>query len=148
MLRINKKVEYALMALKFMSEEKNVGELTTAREVCDKFQTPFDTTAKVMQAMNNAGLLHSSKGIKGGYGLARQLSQITYMELTRIIEKKDQESVCSKPDGQCELMGNCNIVAPIERLNLTLNKYLEQLTIEQLFRQSFTTAPTFSGFNV
>lgn len=136
------------MALKFMSEEKNVGELTTAREVCDKFHTPFDTTAKVMQAMNNAGLLHSSKGIKGGYGLAKPLSQITYMELTRIIEKKDQESVCSKSDGQCELMGNCNIVAPIERLNLTLNKYLEQLTIEQLFRQSFAAAPMISGFNV
>ena len=66
MLKINKKVEYALIALKLMLE-KEQGELTTAREVSDKFHTPFDTTAKVMQMMNSARMLESVKGVKGGY---------------------------------------------------------------------------------
>ena len=67
MLKINKKVEYALMALKFMAEEKAIGKITSAREICDKFNTPFDTTAKVMQAMNHHKILNSVKGTKGGY---------------------------------------------------------------------------------
>jgi hypothetical protein len=42
MLKINKKVEYALMALKFMADRTrtNSGEeynLTSAREICDEF---------------------------------------------------------------------------------------------------------------
>ena len=52
MLKINKKTEYALMALKFIGEREN-GALVTVREICDVLKTPFDTTAKVMQAMNH-----------------------------------------------------------------------------------------------
>ncbi|MBI2521025.1 MAG: Rrf2 family transcriptional regulator [Bdellovibrio sp.] len=141
MLRINKKVEYALMALKFMSDEKTQGELASAREVCDKFHTPFDTTAKVMQAMNNSGILQSVKGIKGGYILARDLNTLTYMELARILEKKMGESLCRGSEGNCELLKDCNIAAPIERLNITLNQYLDQLSIKQLFDMAFNATP-------
>ncbi|OFZ17231.1 MAG: hypothetical protein A2X86_01915 [Bdellovibrionales bacterium GWA2_49_15] len=141
MLRINKKVEYALMALRFMADEKGQGELASAREVCDKFNTPFDTTAKVMQAMNNSGILQSVKGIKGGYVLARDLGTLTYMELARILEKKMGESLCRGSEGNCELISSCNIVAPIERLNVTLNQYLNQLTIKQLFEMAFSSTP-------
>ena len=58
MLKITKKVEYALIVLKYMGEHP-FGELHSAREICDKFKLPFDTTAKVMQSMNNKGLLNS-----------------------------------------------------------------------------------------
>jgi Rrf2 family nitric oxide-sensitive transcriptional repressor len=137
MLRINKKVEYALMALKFIWENKDPGALTSAREVCDKFHAPFDTVAKVMQSMNNAGILHSSKGIKGGYQLAQDLSLLTYMDLVNIIEKKQHEDICHSDKGVCELYDSCNIVAPIDKLNRTLNQYLETLSIKNLFEMSF-----------
>ena len=63
MIKINKKVEYALMVLKLMSDRDET-ELTSAREVCEMFKTPFDTTSKVMQIMNNAGILSSVQGVK------------------------------------------------------------------------------------
>ena len=56
MVKINRKVEYALMVLKLMNE-RSTTELTTAREVCDLFKTPFDTTAKVMQQLIRKRLL-------------------------------------------------------------------------------------------
>jgi len=137
MLKINKKVEYALMALKFMAEEKAIGKITSAREICDKFNTPFDTTAKVMQAMNHHKILNSVKGTKGGYTLAKDLCEITYMELNRIVEKKYSQSICQSSKGLCELYDICNIINPIDRLNATLNNYLESLTIKDLFEMSF-----------
>lgn len=137
MLRINRKVEYALMALKFIWESKASGEVTSAREICEKFNVPFDTTAKVMQAMNQAGILTSIKGVKGGYALERSLECLTYMELVRVIEKKESQSVCHNEQGTCELYHTCNIVGPVEKLNHTLNHYLESLTILQLFQMSF-----------
>jgi Rrf2 family protein len=137
MLRINKKVEYALMALKFIWENKAPGDVTSAREICEKFGSPFDTTAKVMQSMNQAGILTSIKGVKGGYTLETSLENITYMQLVRIIEKKEAHSICHGEQGTCELYHSCNIVAPIEKLNHTLNHYLESLTIGQLFKMSF-----------
>jgi len=133
MLKINKKVEYALMALKFMAYEKTQGQVTSAREICDRLGTPFDTTSKVMQCMNNFQILKSVKGTKGGYTLACELGSITYMQLERMIEKKDSENVCGQGAHICELYENCNIVSSIEGLNASLNTYLERLTLKQLF---------------
>ncbi|MFA6237550.1 MAG: Rrf2 family transcriptional regulator [Bacteriovorax sp.] len=137
MLKINKKVEYALMALKFMadkSQEHIEGDapLISAREVCDKFNTPFDTTAKVMQIMNNQDLLKSTKGIKGGYSLNKDLSLVSYMNLVEMIEGKIAGSVCISNKGTCELIGKCNITTPVELLNKKMNAFLESLTLADL----------------
>lgn len=135
MLKINKKVEYALMALKFMADKNDSTPLVSAREICDAFNTPFDTTAKVMQVMNNHDVLTSVKGIKGGYHLNRPLSNITYMELVRMIEGKEEIGrVCTNHKGTCELLGKCNISTPVENLNRKLNVFLENLTLAELLQ--------------
>jgi Rrf2 family protein len=132
MLKINKKVEYALMALKFMAD-KLPRSLTSAREVCDELKTPFDTTAKVMQIMNNNDILKSVQGIKGGYTLNIALENITYSELVHIIEgKKDIGRTCTNTKGTCELINQCNIITPVEVLNKKLNHYLDNLTLQEL----------------
>jgi Rrf2 family protein len=132
MLKINKKVEYALMALKFMAD-KPTPSLTSAREVCDELKTPFDTTAKVMQIMNNNDILKSVQGIKGGYALNISLDKITYSKLVHIIEgKKDIGRACTSTKGTCELINQCNIITPVELLNKRLNHYLETLTLKEL----------------
>ncbi|NOT77670.1 MAG: Rrf2 family transcriptional regulator [Bacteriovoracaceae bacterium] len=133
MLKINKKVEYALMVLKFMADKNSSGSLISAREICDEFQTPFDTTAKVMQVMNGHDILTSVKGIKGGYTLNKSLEKITYMELVLMIEGKESVGrVCTSHRGTCELLGKCNISTPVENLNQKLNTFLHKLTLAEL----------------
>lgn len=131
MLKITKKVEYALIALKFMGNRAG-DELTSARELCDNFGMPFDTMAKVLQAMNQANWLSSVKGIKGGYTLTADLSKISFMELSRTIEGKDVDDVCMGHKGMCELHGTCNIVGPVSSLHRHVVAFLEQLTLDQL----------------
>jgi Rrf2 family protein len=132
MIKINRRVEYALMVLKLM-KDKDHTELTTAREVCDQFETPFDTTAKVMQLMNTAGILHSQKGVKGGYTLARDLSQISYMELVELIEGKSFMMDCH--EGPCDLLHSCNISQPIKRLNDYLINIFNALSLNELLAE-------------
>ena len=136
MLKINKKIEYALIALKYMAQKRE-GELTSARELYDLFKTPFDTTAKVMQAMNQAKLLYSVKGIKGGYGLAKDLKSITYIELAKLIEGKDFGSFCQNSKGLCDLYETCNIITPLDQLNHKLNDFLSHLTLHELLLGDF-----------
>jgi Rrf2 family protein len=132
MIKINRRVEYALMVLKLM-KEKAIEDLTTAREVCDRFDTPFDTTAKVMQLMNNAEILHSHKGVKGGYTLACDLSQVSYMELVELIEGKSFMMDCH--EGPCELIHKCNISQPIKRLNDYLINIFNALSLNELLSE-------------
>lgn len=129
MIKINRKVEYALMVLKLM-KEKPLSELTTAREVCDRYETPFDTTAKVMQQMNTGGVLHSIKGVKGGYTLARDLNSVSYIDLAEMIEGKSFMMDCH--EGPCDLYHKCNISQPIKRLNDYLINIFSALTLNEL----------------
>lgn len=133
MIKINRKVEYALMVLKHMVEKPS--ELTSAREIADLYHTPFDTTAKVMQVMNASGILHSVKGMKGGYTLAKNLSQISYMELSEMIEGKSIEMKCASSEGTCELMNSCNIITPVQKINFQVSKFFKNLTLDQLLSE-------------
>lgn len=136
MIKINKKVEYAMIALKYMATEKDNGSLTSAREICDKFKTPFDTTAKVLQVMNNKGLLSSTKGIKGGYALEKPLKDITFTELCSMVEgRQDFPRFCESSKGLCDLYDICNIVTPIDALNNKIRTFLSELTLEDLLVQ-------------
>ena len=128
------------MALKFMADKKE-DELTSTREICDNFSTPFDTTAKVMQTMNNYGILSSVKGIKGGYILAKSLDDLTFFELVQVIENRKLGSPCTNAKGSlCELVKNCNIIGPLEELNQQLNNFLSALSIQNiLFNQHEVT---------
>lgn len=137
MIKINKKVEYALMVLKLM-KGKGQDELTTAREVCDQFHTPFDTTSKVMQIMNSAGLLSSIKGVKGGYTLAHDLSHVSYVDLVQLIEGKSFMMDChdqGQGRGPCDLIHSCNIALPIRRLNDYIINIFSTVSLNELLSE-------------
>jgi Rrf2 family protein len=138
MLRVSRKVEYALMALRHMAQKPN-GALTSAREICQTYKTPFDTTAKVMQSMNLQGILTSVKGVKGGYSLSKDLNDISFSELTNVIEGKNIQMNCTDENGEtCERYDGCAIRNPLYGLGSKLNEYLKDITIKELLFGDFT----------
>ncbi len=130
MLKMNKKVEYALIALKSLSDRPGVK--TSAREICDEFHIPFDTTSKVMQILNNHGILKSEKGIKGGYVILKSLYEISYSDLVKIIEGKDEFGPECASSASCDLISTCNISGPINNLNRMIHQFLNDLTVGDL----------------
>lgn len=69
MNKLNRKVEYALMALKFMSS-KVPGELTSTKEVVESTGCPFDATARVMQQMAQKIFFARNKDLKVAISLS------------------------------------------------------------------------------
>jgi Rrf2 family protein len=136
-LKINKKVEYAMMVLKFLAR-KQENDLVTVRDVCETFSTPFDSTAKVMQKLNSADILNSVKGIKGGYSLNIKLGDLSYMELVKIIEGEQIGRICESTKGKCENFDFCNIISPVENLNHQVYNFLDALNLEELLLSSST----------
>lgn len=132
MNKINRKLEYALMALRHMSQ-KTPGELTTAKEVSEAFHTPFDATARVMQAMAARGMLRVEHGASGGYQITKDLSKTSLYELVEIIEGPTALVKClHKTDESCEIQRTCNIVSPITNLNKRLNTFYKSVSLREL----------------
>ncbi|MBX2987930.1 MAG: Rrf2 family transcriptional regulator [Bdellovibrionaceae bacterium] len=132
MNRINRKLEYALMALKYMSQ-KTPGELTTAKEVCDTLRTPFDATARVMQIMASKGLLRSEQGASGGYQILKDLGKINLLELLEMIEGPQAIVKCiHRASDVCEIHSTCNIASPLSRLNHRLHDFYRGVSLRDL----------------
>jgi Rrf2 family protein len=113
--------------------EHPAGQLHSTREICEKFQLPFDTVAKVMQVLNHHGLLTSTQGIKGGYVLSMELKNINFLNLFQIIEGKIPDHFCdSGKKGPCQLTESCNIISAVDRLNRKVRDSLFLVSLEDL----------------
>ena len=139
MNRINRKVEYALMALRYMSQ-KIPGELTSAKEVSESFSTPFDATARVMQMMSQKGLLKAEHGASGGYQITRDLGRVTVLELVEMIEGPTALVKCLHKEEPCDIRGTCNIVSPVTMLNQKLNEFYSSMTLKDLLVENVRQA--------
>lgn len=132
MNKINRKLEYALMALKYMSK-KIPGELTSAKEVSDAFSTPFDATARVMQQMaQKGGILRAEYGASGGYQITKDLAKVSMHDLVEIIDGPTALVKCLHKEAPCEIQGTCNIVSPVTTLNNKLVEFYKSLSLKEL----------------
>lgn len=131
MNKVQKKIEYSLIALKHM-RTKPAGELTTAKEVAETYRAPFDVTARVMQVMAQKGLLKSAHGAGGGYLLKKDLKEISLQELIDAIQGPTQIAKCLQDHEECDIQSTCNIISPITRLNNKLNEFYKNLSVEEL----------------
>ncbi len=85
MLKLGKKVQYALVAL-FHLERVEPGSRVNTHELALRYGIPEQHLGKVLQRMSRSGLLHSVQGVQGGYELARRLNGIRLGELIEAVE--------------------------------------------------------------
>ena len=72
MLRLSKKADYALMAMKHLAiKSDSAPSSTSAREIAEQYDIPIELMAKVLQRLARSGLLTSHQGTRGGYTLSR-----------------------------------------------------------------------------
>lgn len=131
MNKMNKKMEYALMALRLISQ-RAPGFLTTAKEVSDQMHIPFDVTARVLQALSSRGLLKAEYGVSGGYVLARPLGEVSVHDLTEMLEGHTALTKCLGTDEPCGISETCNIVSPIFALNKKVKEFYKSVSLQEV----------------
>ena len=132
MFKINRKIEYALIALKHMSSH-HPETLTSAKEICDIYHTPFDPTSRVLQLMTQHGILHAEHGAQGGYQILQDLSKVTLSDLIEIITGPIQIANCfHETHSHCELTSSCNMISPMLNLNERMFRLFNQISLKDL----------------
>lgn len=135
MLRLTKKADYGLMALKHLAEHSN-GTAQSAKDIAEAYRIPTPLLAKILQTLARCGLVVSHAGIHGGYELARPASQITAFEVIRAIEGPLFIASCSTVHGDCDLLGSCTVKEPLRKLNDTIRDLLIEMRISDLCEES------------
>src|SRR5919205_471380 len=88
MLRLSKKSDYALMAMKHLAlrGDRGANASSSAREIAELYDIPIELLAKVLQRLVRGGLLASQQGTRGGYQLARRPTLISVADVIQAID--------------------------------------------------------------
>ncbi len=134
MFKINRKLEYALIALRHMSS-KAPGQLTSAKEICDIYHAPFDPTSRVLQIMASHEIVRAEQGAHGGYQILKDLNKLTLQDLTQIIEGPIQIVNCFHGNySHCDITSSCNVISPMLNLNERIAGLFKTITVGELIQ--------------
>ena len=130
MLRLSKKADYALMAMKHLALRSDGS--TSAREIASLYDIPIELMAKVLQRLVRRGLLASHQGTRGGYELARRPVQISVADVIQAIDGPVVVTACSTEENQCEQFAKCNVRDPLWKVRERILTALGECTIAEL----------------
>ena len=140
MLRLSKKADYALIALKDLAS-KPEGTSSSAREIAARFDIPIELMAKVLQRLSKQGLLVSHQGTRGGYRLSRSADRISVADVIVAIDGPVMVTACSDVDESCDQYAKCNIRDPLWQLKNRIVSSLESFSLHELANDRATASP-------
>lgn len=112
---------------------KSPGHLTSAKEVCDIYHTPFDPTSRVLQIMTQYNILNAEQGAKGGYQIIKNLSKFSLRELSNMLIGPIEIANCFHGNySECTISPTCHIIAPMLNLNENIKKLFDTIMIANL----------------
>ena len=134
MLRLTKKADYGLMALKYLAEQSTgpAPAAQSAKDIAQAYHIPPPLLAKILQTLARAGLLVSHAGTNGGYALGRPANEISAFEVIRAIDGPLFITSCITIHGTCDLAGHCTIKEPLRKVNDSITDLLSKIHISDL----------------
>jgi Rrf2 family protein len=154
-LSLTRKTDYALVALASLARPRNSrprnprprsGSLrsgpddtprASAHDLAESLHLPLPVLRNILKTLALHGLLTSTQGPSGGYGLARPADQITLADVIDAIEGPVRLAVCCPiPEGEtvqhCFRENSCKIKATVRRVHESLREFLATVTLADI----------------
>jgi Rrf2 family protein len=131
MLRLSKKADYALMAMKHLATRPDTVS-ASAREIAEQYDIPIELMAKVLQRLVRRGLLTSHQGTRGGYRLARSSSAISVADIIQAIDGPVTVTACSSESENCGQYAKCSVRDPLWRIKDRILAALSTCSLQEI----------------
>ncbi|HXF85939.1 MAG TPA: Rrf2 family transcriptional regulator [Anaerolineales bacterium] len=107
-MQITRQADYAVRAVLYLARMGNTERSATSVIAKDQ-KIPPSFLAKIISQLSVAGLLHTSRGARGGVMLARDPKDITLLDVVEAIDGPIQLNECVGEEGVCIFEKNCPI---------------------------------------
>ena len=131
MLRLSKKSDYALMAMKHLATRTDLVS-ASAREIAEQYDIPVELMAKVLQRLARRGLLTSHQGPRGGYRLSRAASAISVADIIQAIDGPLTVTACSTDVDSCGQYAKCSVRDPLWRIKDRILSALATCSLQEV----------------
>ncbi|MFB1051198.1 Rrf2 family transcriptional regulator [Paraliobacillus sp. JSM ZJ581] len=133
-MQYSKATNYALHTMVFLAlipKEKTIGVRPLA-----EFQKVSPTyLSKVLTKLVKSGFIQSTPGVKGGYQLMKDATDITLLEIIHAIEGSATLFNCRLNNNDLHHNHDCLIQEVMEEAEMKMENYLKEQTLEDIVKQ-------------
>ena len=110
-MQITRQADYAIRAVRYLAKQGPTQRSATST-VAQEMKIPPSFLAKIISQLSIAGLLHTSRGARGGVTLARDAKEISLLDVVEAIDGPILLNECVGDPADCEFSEDC-LVHPI-----------------------------------
>lgn len=142
MIRLSRFADYAVAMLAELARE--VESRLSASDLAERTSLPEPTAAKILKSLTRAGILASTRGVNGGYGLSRNPESITVLDIITAMDGPVSLTDCAD-NSPCALEGHCSMHGRWGRVNMAIRAALQSVTLVDLMQTRQNTLPSGRG---
>ena len=139
MLRISKLTDYATLILAHLPD--GPADRRTAADLAAATRIGLPTVSKVLKELQRAHLVVSTRGVHGGYVLARPAASISAADIIDAVEGPVGLTECATHPGQCDLESSCRVGRSWQRVNVAIRRALGDVKLTQLTARDAAAMP-------
>ena len=107
-MQITRQADYAVRAILYLAHLKPGRRAPTA-QIAREQRIPTTFLAKIVSQLSVAGIVHATRGARGGVALARPADEISLLEIVEAIDGPVALNECTLNPEICPLNDNCPI---------------------------------------
>ena len=132
MIKLSRFADYAVVILAELA--RTDGVRLAASDLATRVKLPDPTVAKILKSLTRGGLLSSTRGVNGGYGLTRTAQGITVADIITAMEGPISLTDCAD-NNSCVLEGHCAMHGRWGKVNVAVRTALEGVTLVDLMQR-------------
>ncbi len=130
MLRISKLTDYATVLLARLAAEPE--RQLTAAQLAAQTHLGAATVSKLLKQLHGCALVTSTRGLRGGYRLARPAAQISAAQILDALEGPMALTECARLAHTCSIESTCGVGRAWQRVNLAIRRSLQEISLVEL----------------
>jgi len=107
-MQITRQADYALSAMYYLSKME-ANQRAATSQIAQEQRIPPSFLAKIISQLSIAGLIHTSRGARGGVSLARPPEDISILEVVEAIDGPIMLNECTFSTDACPFGEECPI---------------------------------------
>jgi Rrf2 family protein len=133
MLKLSKKADYALIAVRHLATHP--GDASSS-DIAEAYGISAPLLAKVLQRLARHAVVKARHGSSGGYQLARPARDISALDVINAVDGPVVITSCVTNHGACDQSSTCTVREPLRRVNESIAQVLRSVTISQMAEDS------------
>jgi FeS assembly SUF system regulator len=134
MIRLSKETDYGIVLLTHLAD--NVGRASySARALAQETHLPLPMVSKILKVLARQDLLHSQRGVKGGYRLARRPEEISVADIIGAMEGPIALTECVSAPGDCRHEPLCPVRVNWQTISRAVRQALEGIALSDMTRR-------------